>query len=85
MGNAKTYIAGGETLVTLAAADIVSMNSASNIAKVAAAASTTALGVVYSGVSSSTAGKEVSYVVTGKTKVYAGVATNGTAIEVGTP
>jgi len=85
MSNAKTYIDGKNTLVTLAAGDIVSVNTAGNIAKVAAAASTTAVGVVYSGVSSSTEGKQVPYVVSGKTKVYAGVATNGTAIEVGTP
>ena len=85
MGNAQTYIDGDSTLATLAAADIVSINTAGNAVKVAANASTTAVGVVYSGVSSSTVGKQVSYVVSGKTKVYAAVATDGTAIEVGTP
>jgi len=85
MTNAKTYIDGSKTLVALAAGDIVSKNTASNVVKVAADASTTAIGVVYSGVSSSTVGKQVSYTVAGKTKVYAGVATNGTAIEIGTP
>jgi hypothetical protein len=85
MSNAQTYIDGDLTLATLAAGDIVTKNTAGYIAKVAAAASTTALGVVYSGVSSSTDGKQVSFTKTGKAKVYAGVATNGTAIAVGTP
>jgi hypothetical protein len=85
MTNAQTYIDGDETLVALAAGDIVTKNTAGYIAKVAAAASTTALGVVYSGVSSSVDGKKVSFVKAGKAKVYTGVATNGTAIEVGTP
>ena len=85
MSNAKTYIDGGTATATLAAGDIVTKNSAGAVSKVAAASSTTAIGVVYSGVSSSTGGKAVSYSVSGKAKVYAGVATNGTAIEVGTP
>ena len=85
MSNAKTDISGGNTLVTLAAGDIIKKNSAGNVAKVATAASTVGLGIVYNGVTSSTNGKDVSYVLSGKTKAYAGVATNGTAIEVGTP
>ena len=85
MSNAKTDIAGGNTLVTLAAGDVVTINSAGNVAKNATNASTMGVGIVYNGVSSSTLGKDVSYVVSGKTKIYAGVATDGTAIEVGTP
>lgn len=85
MSNAQTYIDGDLSLVALSAGDIVTKNTAGYIAKVAAAASTTALGVVYSGVSSSVDGKAVPFVKSGKAKVYAGVATNGTAIAVGTP
>jgi hypothetical protein len=85
MSNAQTYIDGGLTKAAIAAGDIVTKDTAGYVAKVAAAASTTGIGVVYSGVSSSTDGKQISYAVAGKTKVYAGVATNGTAIEIGTP
>jgi len=82
MTNAQTYIDGATSAVTLAAADIVKGAGTGTLAKVAANASTTAIGVVFSGANS---GKKVSYVVRGKTKVYVNVATAGTAIEVGTP
>lgn len=82
MTNAQTYIDGATSAVTLAAGDIVTGAGTGILAKVSANNSTTAIGVVYSGANS---GKPVSYVAKGKGKVYAAVATDGTAIEVGTP
>jgi hypothetical protein len=82
MTNVYTQIDGSTSSVTLAAADIVKSNGTGGIAKVAANASTVGLGIVYSG---ATSGKPVSFVRTGKVKAYVDVATDGTAIEVGTP